>query len=86
MGRHASPSIDSKDFAVGFSRQPLPKGNRFAIVTNAGGPGIMAIDAAIRHGFDLIILRPETIESNKAKLPPTANPFFGLWTIRLLSR
>ena len=61
------------DFAVGFSRQPLPKGNRFAIVTNAGGPGIMATDAAIRHGLDLTTLRPETVESEPAKLPPTAN-------------
>jgi len=63
------------DFAVGFSRQPLPKGNRFAIVTNAGGPGIMATDAAIRHGLELAKLRPETLESLKAKLPPTANFF-----------
>ncbi|MGH8597950.1 MAG: acetate--CoA ligase family protein, partial [Gammaproteobacteria bacterium] len=61
------------DFAVGFSRQPLPKGNRFAIVTNAGGPGIMATDAAIRYGLELATLRPETLESLKAKLPPTAN-------------
>ncbi len=63
------------DFAVGFSRQPLPKGNRFAIVTNAGGPGIMATDAAIRHGLELAKLRPETLETLKAKLPPTANLF-----------
>jgi acetyltransferase len=63
------------DFAVGFSRQPLPKGNRFAIVTNAGGPGIMATDAAIRYGLELAKLRPETLESLKAKLPPTANFF-----------
>jgi acetyl coenzyme A synthetase (ADP forming)-like protein len=61
------------DFAVGFSRQPLPKGNRFAIVTNAGGPGILATDAAIRHGLELALLRPETVESLEAKLPPTAN-------------
>ena len=61
------------DLAVGFSRQPLPSGNRFAIVTNAGGPGIMATDAAIRHGLELAKLRPETLESLKAKLPPTAN-------------
>jgi hypothetical protein len=61
------------DFAVGFSRQPLPKGNRFAIVTNAGGPGIMATDATIQHGLELTTLRPETIESLTAKLPPTAN-------------
>ena len=63
------------DFAVGFSRQPLPKGNRFAIVTNADGSGIMATDAAIRCGLELAKLRPETLESLKAKLPPTANLF-----------
>jgi len=61
------------DFAVGFSRQPLPTGNRFAIVTNASGPGIRATDATARRGLDLTTLRPETIESVKAKLPPTAN-------------
>ena len=61
------------DLAVGFSRQPLPTGNRFAIVTNAGGPGIMATDAAIRHGLELAKLRPETLVALKAKLPPTAN-------------
>jgi hypothetical protein len=63
------------DFAVGFSRQPLPKGNRFAIVTKAGGPGIMATDAPIRHGLEHALLRPETLETFKAKLPPTANFF-----------
>jgi acyl-CoA synthetase (NDP forming) len=63
------------DFAVGFSRQPLPKGNRFAIVTKTGGPGIVATDAAIRYGLELALLRPETLETRKAKLPPTANPF-----------
>lgn len=67
------PSVkESFDFAVGFSRQPLSKGNRFAIVTNAGGPGITATNATIRHGLDPAILRPETIESLKAKQPPTA--------------
>jgi acyl-CoA synthetase (NDP forming) len=50
----------------------LPKGNRFAIITNAGGPGIMATDAAARYGLELAKLRPETLESSKAKLPPTA--------------
>jgi hypothetical protein len=63
------------DFAVGFSRQPLPKGNRFAVVTNADGPGIMATDAAIRNGLELAKLRPETLETLEAKLPPTANVF-----------
>jgi acyl-CoA synthetase (NDP forming) len=60
------------DFAVGFSRQPLPKGNRFAVVTKADGSSVMATDAPIRRGLELTTLRPETIESSKAKLPPTA--------------
>jgi acyl-CoA synthetase (NDP forming) len=61
------------DFAVGISRQPLPTGNHFAIVTNASGPGIRATDATTLRGLDLTTLRPETIESKTAKLPPTAN-------------
>ena len=60
------------DFAVGFSRQPLPKGRNFALVTNAGVPGIRATDATTRCGLDLISLRPEINESLKAKLLPTA--------------
>ncbi|MGI6302107.1 MAG: hypothetical protein ACOX52_13785 [Verrucomicrobiota bacterium] len=38
------------DYAALYCTQPLPKGNRVGIITNAGGPGIMATDAAIRHG------------------------------------
>ena len=34
------------DYALAFASQPLPKGDRVAIITNAGGPGIMAADAA----------------------------------------
>jgi len=61
------------NYAVAFARQPLPKGNRVAIVTNAGGPGIMATDAAIRHGLSLSKLLPETEEKLKKVLPATAN-------------
>lgn len=63
----------SFDFAVGFSRQPLPTGNRFASLTNASGPGIRATDATARRGLDLTTLRPETVESVTAKCSPTAN-------------
>lgn len=61
------------DYAVSFSQQPLPKGNRVAIVTNAGGPGIMATDAAIRHGLQLAKFEPATVEELKRELPITAN-------------
>ncbi len=39
------------DYALAFSMQPLPKGNRVAIITNAGGPGIMAADAVEQSGM-----------------------------------
>jgi len=61
------------NYGVAFAQQPLPKGNRVAIVTNAGGPGIMATDAAIRHGLSLAKFQPETEEKLKKQLPVTAN-------------
>jgi acetyltransferase len=60
-------------YGVAFSQQPLPKGNRVAIVTNAGGPGIMAVDAAIRHGLTLAPLEEKTKDILRKELPPTAN-------------
>ncbi len=41
------------DLAGGFSAQPVPKGDRIAIVTNAGGPGILATDACEKYGLKL---------------------------------
>ncbi|MCB4756784.1 MAG: acetate--CoA ligase family protein [Elusimicrobia bacterium] len=61
------------DYAIAFSRQPLPKGDRIAIITNAGGPGIMATDAAIRYGLKLAPLEEETKNELRKVLPPTAN-------------
>lgn len=61
------------DQAVAFAKQPIPKGNRIAIVTNAGGPGIMATDAAIRHDLKLASLSQETKQELKKQLPPTAS-------------
>ena len=59
--------------AIAFSKQPIPKGNRIAIVTNAGGPGIMATDAAIRHNLKIATLSEETKQKLKEELPPTAS-------------
>lgn len=61
------------NYAIAFANQPAPKGNHIAIVTNAGGPGIMATDAAIRHGLALATLSEDTRAKLKAALPPTAN-------------
>jgi acetyltransferase len=60
------------DYAIAFSMQPIPKGNRVGIVTNAGGPGILTTDACIRYGMSIPTLTPETISALKAFLPPAA--------------
>lgn len=61
------------NYALAFSSQPLPKGSRIAIVTNSGGPGIMATDALIRPGITMAPLSEETKSRLRAKLPPTAS-------------
>lgn len=61
------------DYAQAFASQPLAKGNKVAIVTNAGGPGIMATDACIRHGLQLATFGKGTMEKLKSGLPHTAN-------------
>ncbi len=60
-------------YAQAFSEQPLPKGNRVAIITNAGGPGIMATDAAIRHGLSLAVFSEATRTRLLEHLPATAS-------------
>ena len=59
--------------AIAFSKQPIPKGDRIAIVTNAGGPGIMTTDAVIRHNLKIATLSEETKRKLKEELPPTAS-------------
>jgi len=53
------------DVATLLSNQPLPKGNRVAIVTNGGGPGILAADACENHGLLLPDFSPETTDRLK---------------------
>jgi len=67
-------SIESLfDYARAFAYQPLPEGNRVAVVTNAGGPGILATDALERAGLRLAHFRPETTEALAAELPGAAS-------------
>lgn len=61
------------DFSMAFSYQPLLKGDRIVIVTNAGGPGIMATDALERAGLQMTSLSAETIETLRAGLPAASN-------------
>jgi acetyltransferase len=60
------------DFAVGFARQPLPEGPGLVILTNAGGPAILATDACERSGVGLASLEPETITALREALPAAA--------------
>lgn len=63
------------DYALAFAYQPPIAGNRLAIVTNAGGPGIIATDAAERSGLTLARFDQATLEHLRDALPPTANVF-----------
>ncbi|MBI2954727.1 MAG: acetate--CoA ligase family protein [Chloroflexi bacterium] len=66
---------DLFDLGVAFAYQPLPRGRRLAIVTNAGGPGIMATDACGSVGLELARFQPETIEDMRNGLPSTASVY-----------
>ncbi len=61
------------DVAMLLSTQPVPGGPRVAILTNAGGPGIMATDACESRGLEVVRLRPETEAALQAFLPPEAS-------------
>ncbi|HOA61814.1 MAG: acetate--CoA ligase family protein [Verrucomicrobia bacterium] len=61
------------DYAMAFSTQPLPAGERVCVITNAGGPGIMAADAAETMGLKMVIPSDATKERLRAVLPPTAS-------------
>jgi acetyl coenzyme A synthetase (ADP forming)-like protein len=59
--------------ALGKMRRKVPLGNRVAIVTNAGGPGIVATDMTVVSGLELASFSEETVASLKSHLPATAN-------------
>jgi acetyl coenzyme A synthetase (ADP forming)-like protein len=60
------------DLAALLEHQPLPAGNRVAIVTNAGGPGILAADACVAAGLELPTLPAEVQEAIAEHVPPGA--------------
>jgi len=61
------------DYVKGFSSQPLPKGENVAIITNSGGPGILATDSCIRYGLNIASFNRNTVRTLKTILPPTAS-------------
>jgi acetyltransferase len=69
----ASEVVDMFDWGLAFSYQKEIAGNHIALVTNAGGPGIIATDAVERSLLAMAPLSKETVEGLRAALPPTAN-------------
>ena len=64
---------DLFDIALALDRCPLPAGRRLAILTNAGGPGIMATDACVNLGLTIADLAAETRRGLSAFLPAEAS-------------
>lgn len=56
-----------------FANCPIPKGDRVAIVTNSGGPGIMGTDAICEHGMQMAELSEETKAKLRSFLPAAAS-------------
>jgi len=61
------------DCATALAMQPPPKGERVAVITNAGGPGIMAADAVERSGMTVAELATNTATALRKKLPAAAS-------------
>jgi acetyl coenzyme A synthetase (ADP forming)-like protein len=59
--------------AIAFAYQPLPLGDRVAIVTNAGGPGVLTTDAVVKEGLRLASFSESTTDLLRKSLPKTAN-------------
>jgi len=69
-----APSLEALfDYAQIFSYQPLLKGKRIAVVTNAGGPGIMAADAVENSGLLFASISAATKTKLHSFLPAAAN-------------
>ena len=62
-----------EETGLGKLKRKMPRGNRVAIVTNAGGPGIVATDMTVSSGLKLARFKTETINALKDHLPETAN-------------
>ena len=62
------------DLGAAFAMQPLPQGRRVAVVTNGGGPGIMAMDALVGVGMEPAVLSEKTTAYLRARIPEEASP------------
>jgi len=64
---------DLFSLVLAFEDQPIPKGKNVLIVTNGGGPGILAADACEKRGLDLPLLEHSIREKLRKSLPPHAS-------------
>ncbi len=64
---------DLFDYAFAFAMQPIIQGKRIMVVTNAGGPGIMAVDAVEEAGMEIAILDLNNANNLRAQLPAAAS-------------
>lgn len=64
---------DLFEYLSGFASKLYPKGNRIAVLTNAGGPGVLTTDEVILSGLQLANLSEETQMKLKSFLPMAAN-------------
>ncbi len=81
--RRANDMASLFDVASVYDDMHLPSGNRVAIITNAGGPGIMTTDACEASGLEIAQLSSQTVDYLKENLPPAAavyNPVDALGT------
>jgi acetyltransferase len=66
---------DLFDLAVAFAGQPIPSGNHLAIITNAGGPGIIATDCVEANGLKMSRFSAGTVAALRGTLPTAANVY-----------
>jgi acetyl coenzyme A synthetase (ADP forming)-like protein len=69
----AANTSEMFDFAKAFATQPLLRGNKMVIVTNAGGPGVAATDACEEEGLELAEIDENTRKSVRALIPSFAS-------------
>jgi len=63
---------DLLDITKAFALQPLPKGNKVAIITASGAAGVMAADECAKNGLELATLSNETLSRIRSRMPPWA--------------
>ena len=70
----AESSRELLEYGRALSYQPLPEGENIAIVTNAGGPGVITSDEVAERGLELAEFSEETKEKLEAKMPDESTP------------